>query len=71
VILSPGSWSPQWGVEGFCWLSEAVIEAGSWFECYSVKAVVDDPQAANNPPLAKVLANLPKKTTWTPPDMIT
>jgi C1A family cysteine protease len=70
VIKNPGSWSTQWGVDGFGWVSEAMIEAGSFFECYSVKAVVDDPSDPENPPLARMLANLPRRTTWTPPETL-
>jgi len=66
MVLMRNSWSTKWGQDGFCWLAEAHIEAGSYFECMSAKAVVDDPSDPENPPIASALANLPKRTTWIP-----
>lgn len=63
------SWSESWGQSGHCYLSERVIEAGGYFECYGVKAVAEDPSDPHNPPIARMLANLPRKTTWNPPEV--
>lgn len=60
LVLMRNSWSIRWGNKGFCWLAEAHIEAGSYFECFSVRAVKDDPTSKRNPPIA-VLENLPKR----------
>lgn len=62
LVRMRNSWSEKWGDKGFCWLAEAHIEAGSYFECMSGKAVIDDPESQNPP----ILAALPKRTTWTP-----
>lgn len=53
LVLMRNSWSTRWGAEGFCWLAEAHIEAGSYFECFGVKAVADDPEATDNPPVPR------------------
>ena len=62
LVLMRNSWSTKWGNKGLCWLAEAHIEAGSYFECFSVRAVKDDPKGKKNPPV--VLENLPKRATW-------
>lgn len=64
------SWRDTWGNRGRFRFCEKMIEAGSYFECFTVKAVVDDPLDPENPPVAPVLANLPKRTTWRPPDLV-
>ena len=66
LVLMRNSWSPRWGQSGFCYLAEAHIEAGSYFECFSVHQVSEDLEANELPPIAKLLANLPRKATWTP-----
>jgi len=63
LVLMRNSWSTKWGNKGMCWLAEAHIEAGSYFECFSVRAVKDDPTGKKNPPVV-ILDNLPKRTTW-------
>jgi hypothetical protein len=52
LIRMANSWSTAWGQSGFCWLSQAHIEAGSWFECFEVQAVAEDLADDNNPPEA-------------------
>lgn len=70
LVKMGNSWSTQWGQDGFCWLSEAVIEAGSYFEAFSVKAIVDDPSDADNLPPARAMASRPRRhSTWKPPEM--
>jgi hypothetical protein len=64
LILMRNSWSTSWGQKGFCWLAEAHIEAGSYFECFSMKSIVTDPKGKKIPPIAPVLANLPKRPVW-------
>jgi len=59
LVLMRNSWSPKWGNKGFCWLSEKHIEAGSYFECFSIKAT-------NREKILPFLANLPKKASWQP-----
>lgn len=44
AIRMANSWSTQWGLDGFCWLTRAHIESGTWFECLYVRAVARDPQ---------------------------
>jgi hypothetical protein len=52
LIRMANSWSTAWGQNGFCWLSQAHIEGGSWFECFEVDAVSEDLVDDNNPPEA-------------------
>ena len=65
LILMRNSWSTKWGVNGYCWLCEAHIESASYFECFSGRAIIDDPLGLN-PPIAKMLANLPSRV-YSPP----
>ena len=51
LVRMANSWGTAWGQKGFCWLAKAHIEAGRYFECYSVSAVYDDPQDTTNPPM--------------------
>lgn len=44
AIRMANSWGVKWGQNGFCWLTRAHIESGSWFECLYVRAVARDPQ---------------------------
>lgn len=66
------SWGTVWGQDGHCYLSEAVIEAVRYFECFSVKAVVEDPSDPDNPPIAKALAmaSRPRRSPWKPPETL-
>ncbi len=68
MVLCRNSWGTRWGRLGFCWLAEAHIEAGSYFECFGVKGVVADPLDPDRIPSigSSVLASLPRRTTWTP-----
>jgi C1A family cysteine protease len=43
AILMMNSWGTQWGQDGFCWLTRAHIEGGTWFECFWLQAVIRDP----------------------------
>lgn len=70
LVLMRNHWTEAFGQNGFCWLAEAHIEAGTYFECMSGKAVVDDPEDKENLPPVRALANLPRRTTWSPPDLI-
>ena len=41
AIRMANSWSTQWGLDGFCWLTRAHIESASWFEAYETVASID------------------------------
>lgn len=51
LIKMPNSWGDRWGWKGFCWLSRDHIESCSWFEAIVAKAVADDPNDPDNPPV--------------------
>lgn len=40
LILMANSWSTKWGDNGFCWLSRAHWERGTWREAYVVAATI-------------------------------
>lgn len=49
LVKMPNSWGTGWGQKGFCWLSQAHIEGGSWFEAYEVEQLIEDLTDNDNP----------------------
>lgn len=54
LVRMANSWGSGWGLDGFCWLGRAHIEAGTWFEAFTVSAVIEDLADDDNPPPVSV-----------------
>lgn len=46
----PNSWSPQWGVNGFCYMNESYFSGA--YGNYVITAASEDPQDPTTPPVA-------------------
>lgn len=51
LIKMPNSWTDQWGLNGFCWLPISALGQNRSFEAYRLRAVIDNPSLATNPPI--------------------
>jgi C1A family cysteine protease len=51
ALKHAGSWGAAWGRSGFGWYKEAHWDATKWMEAYTIKAVIEDPDDASNPPV--------------------
>jgi hypothetical protein len=54
LIKMANSWTTQWGLNGFCWLPLKKVVAGSYFESYTLRAIVDDTADTSRPPKGTV-----------------
>lgn len=50
-VKHAGSWSTSWGQNGFAWYHEDLWDAVGYPEAYTIKAVIEDPNDASNPPV--------------------
>ena len=45
IVKMLNSWSPRWGLKGFCWLYLDSLARSRYFECYGLSSFVLDPTA--------------------------
>lgn len=51
ALKHAGSWGTRWGRNGFAWYYEDLWDAVGYPEAYTIKAVIEDPNDASNPPV--------------------